>query len=219
MEYLHDNIGSFKKLRHYLGLEEARTCAACSLGHVCKLKDRVPEQRVASTKDVYTVMYFMVKHAQYSLYQQTAQQTGQQDPTELHGPKLTDEQLLKEEAERQLGVQEKVGEEPPMDPSEEFKLYLAGIRVLDNLRQIRADSEETREELAELIEQNVKEYTVKKQVDYILDDTNLLKESSMGEKRKRMEEKGMHELVAVSRQKMDRFARERGAKADTRDKH
>jgi hypothetical protein len=212
-----------KKVRAYLEIDEASTCSKCKFSHLCKLKDKVPTAKVTSTKDVLVMVYMMVKQANL-LENQSQGETAQrredeEDESYENHEKMNrnnlseDEKLLKEEADRQMkAFLEETNERPKpsvndLNKEEELALYIAGIRLLNGLPLIIPQTLEHKQEILDLLETNIQEYTTRKKLDTIVRLQRELDRTSSKQKIKRKEALSIHDLVEISNRKMDVFSK------------
>ena len=163
------------------------------------MRDKVPTSKVTSTKDVLLQVYYLVK---YSEEQERLASEGSEPKS-----KTDDESLLEIEALEQnrqfehaiLGVEEI----PEMTSEQVFALYLSAIRLVDSLELIVPKTIEDKEKLLELLESQIAEFTTRKKIDQLLQQS--IERTSSKKKEKRVDSKGIHQLIKLSNEKMKEF--------------
>ena len=199
-----ERLSAFKRLRAHLDIEEVKVCAVCPRSSACPLKDKVPTQKVTSSRDALLLVYSIMKYGQFTDTQRQEQQ----------GLSEAEQIMQKERARQAEGSSPEDGmaknQDPAMTDEEELWVYLSALRVLDALPLIVATTVESREALIDMLEHNIAEYTVKKKVDSILKANqeppplpNMSKE-----KVKRDARKGLGELLDVASRSMQSFEKE-----------
>lgn len=216
--HLLSKITAFKKVRAYLELDEVGICSKCVFKDTCKLKDKVPENKVTSSGDVINVMYMMVKHAEFeeNLAEDALNENEGIFENENNGKDEVSEEedlerYIKAEANRQMRDfidstdKKELLEEVRRPVEEEMALYLSGIRLLDGLNIIVPKSIQEKEEILELLEAGLQEFTVKKKVDSLFRLQRSLDRTVSKQKLKRDESRGIHELIEVAGKAMKTF--------------
>lgn len=186
----------------------------CPYSGECSLKDKVPENKFTSSKDILILVYLMVKNAQ--LKEKTA--TDAIASSELKkAPEKNQEaaatsnlkNLLEEEANRQMqGFKEQLGgvqQEEQTDKDKELVLYLSGLKIVDNLKLVAPKDDRERAQVLEMLEQHISEFTVKKKTDIALETRAQIRRSISKKKHKRDEKRSIHDLVLESNHKMKQF--------------
>lgn len=184
----------------------------------------MPSSKVTSSKDVLVVIHMMMKQAsnQESPYY-NASRGNSSEKQHLKEEKITEEarekpledaDLLKAEADKQMkAFLEEVddGTLPSTDipkPEEELALYIAGIRLLNGLPLIIPETIEGKNEILDVLETSIQEYTIRKKVDTVMRLQRNLDRTSSKQPIKREEDKGIHELIDRSKRKMEIFSKE-----------
>ena len=215
MNYMNDKISSFKRLRAYHEVSESSVCSMCNMRNICSMKNKTPDNKYTSSRDVFIMMYYIVKSAQYR-ERMTAGDTDSQSDDQPHLKKDNKDSvlqgLLEEEADRQMSQYKLDSNEldilpDDIKPDHEFAYYLSAIRVLDSLSMLVPKTSKDKESLQELLENHVNEFTIKKRTDIILETKTTINRSISKKKKKRDETKGIHELILESNHRMKEFER------------
>lgn len=214
-----DKITSFKKARAYLGIEETATCAKCSQKNECRLKDKVPQAGVTSSKDVLMMVHSMMRQAVHEEKHKAKEDTeekstkGENDQGDGARTNFDESKLLKDEADKQMReFFDEVNQEEPTEPhirtqDEELALYVAGIRLVHGLPLIISESLEHKQEILDVLETSIQEFTTRKRIDTIVRLQRGLDKTSSKKHIKREENRGIHELIDRSKLKMEQFSK------------
>lgn len=215
-----DKITASKKLRRYLDIEEKATCQKCVFRERCKLRDIEPESKVTSSGDVLKVVYMMAKQAQFKEKTPDVQSESKggigNEQKGSDSQNLTPEEegeLIRMESARQMKEFAEATNNPELIPQEpdtaeeELGLYISGIRLLDGLEIIVPKTQSQKEEILDMLEASIQEYTTRRKVDTLIRLQKTLDRTCAKSKIKRNPSKGIHELIDISSKNIEQFAK------------
>jgi hypothetical protein len=208
-----NKISAFKRIRAFLDIDEVSVCERCPRKGICPLRDKVPDQKVTSSRDVFELVFFHAREAAAAERRSTAQEEADAQEFELANEKPTEDTLLllEKEADRQEMSQKLTapteGPEESLSAEEEFTLYLSAFRLVDSLPLIMAPTIDSKKQLQEVLEKNILDYSIKKKVDIVLSTKQAITRTASKKKTKRDEGKGIGELLDITKRSLDHFAK------------